>query len=106
MCDNELLKITYEAYGFRVHSMSEAVLYHPDYGYSMQLDQWNPLKDDAQAMALLKRFPVHCIDALDNMIPHGPMEDSDFRHLDINRVIVECVAKKLQPSSNNEDPHG
>jgi hypothetical protein len=50
------------------------------------------LNDDAQAMALLKRFPVTCIDALDTLIGYGPQKDEDNRDLDMNREIVRAVA--------------
>lgn len=43
---------------------------------------YDPLYDDAQAMALVKKFPIDCLNA---MCREGSK--------DFNRAIVECVAK-------------
>jgi hypothetical protein len=60
--------------------------------------QYDPLTNDAQAMALLKRFPVTCVDALDNLVQWGPHTDADRQGLDMNRAICECVAKLRTPA--------
>ena len=54
----------------------------------------NPLEDDAQAMALVKRFHLH-IDQRPGK--HVTVQDPHFAHLleetsDLNRAIVRCVA--------------
>lgn len=61
--------------------------------------RWNPLEDDAQAMALVKEM------ALDIYWLNGGLKwrvecfthkDISVHNYDINRAIVECVAKMQQ----------
>ena len=50
---------------------------------------YDPLHDDAQVMALVKKFPQ---DTLTAFIQHQ-QERWMGRQFDLNRAIVECVAK-------------
>lgn len=53
-------------------------------------DPYNPLHDDTQAMALVKKFPAACIDAMND----ARWEAFNLNEpLDINRAICECVAQ-------------
>jgi hypothetical protein len=57
---------------------------------------YEPLHNDEQAMALMKRFKLHCVvgdlSHLHWMVaPHGNMPDCSTG-TDLNRAIVECVA--------------
>jgi hypothetical protein len=101
MSDNELLKLAYEAYGFRLHSMSSAVLYHQDFGTSIRLDQWNPLIDDMQAFHLIQRLSLHIDQRPGKQIS---VQDPHFEHIvygtDLNRAVVECAAKIQHHRSN------
>lgn len=63
-----------------------------------------PLTDDAQAMALIQRFPVTCVDAMGDLapldefgdaIPWGYQSDESNRAVNINRVVCEAVAKMM-----------
>lgn len=102
MTDEEMTKRCAEAMGMSWEAEQKRMADRDGKWLSgYETPRYDPLVNDEQAMALVKRFPVHCIDALDNMIPHGPMEDADFRHLDINRVIVECVAKMHAASTRS-----
>lgn len=67
--------------------------------------EWEPLENDAQAMALVKRFNVHCIrhsnrgnetwwaNTTGGLFKQGVNED------DLNRAIVYCVAA-MQEAKN------
>lgn len=107
MDDLEMTKLCAEAMGYEYkQGDSDIVWASCDAGF---MGRYRPLVDDAQAMALLKRFPVTCVDALDNLVEWGPHTDSDRQGLDMNRCIVECVAKmqsaKLAPPMNVKEPN-
>ena len=120
MSDNELLKLTYEAYGFRLHSMSSKVLYHADYGTSMKLDDWNPLRDDAQAMWLVERLRLNiCTPYKQDANPGWEVFNDGVEGVGgtegqvivvnafLNRAIVECAAKlQLQSSISKQRQSG
>jgi len=53
---------------------------------------YDPLHDDAQAMALVKKFAV-CITLLANTYWEVVSVMTTARSVDLNRAIVECVAK-------------
>ena len=58
----------------------------------------DPLHDDAQAMALVKRYPRECIAAMQvwmSIAANAP--EFVERAIDLNRAIVECVAKMRKP---------
>lgn len=67
------------------------------------LANFNPLHDDAQAMALVKKFGLDIISD-----PDASGKDWDVRHLltsascstDLNRAICECVAKMQKAKAN------
>jgi len=80
MTDLELTKLCADAMGGVVtHELPRG---HKGAGW-IRLDGkiFSPLKDDVQAMALLKRFPIDCLNA---MCREG---SADF-----NRTICEAVA--------------
>lgn len=65
---------------------------------------WDPLHDDAQAMALVKKFKLTIgFDIVSNqwtaISEHGQAYDGDS--CSINRAIVECVAK-MQAAKTSE----
>jgi hypothetical protein len=92
MTDEEITRLSAEAMGY------EIVGFETKNGGIMARSKthhliWNPLNDDEHAMALIKQFPVTCIDALDNLIGWGPEKDEDNRELDLNTEVVMAVAR-------------
>lgn len=60
------------------------------------VEHWEPLKDDAQAMALVKKMELMISPPIEpremQWLVTG-MSLPSSRNLDLNRAIVECVAK-------------
>jgi hypothetical protein len=62
-------------------------------------DDFDPLHDDAQAMALVKKFELTIIRLYSQDDPTwlvstpGWVNKFESKHSDLNRAIVECVAK-------------
>jgi len=81
MTDLEMTRLCAEAMGFEPYADQ------PPYNY-------DPLYDDAQAMALVKKFGVALYQGETGCwyadLPGFAMR---VRSLDLNRAIVECVAK-------------
>lgn len=84
MDDLTITRLCAEAMGW-----PKGAVCHPD---SLILDgdtkKYNPLHDDAQAMALVKKYPAECIKAID--------EELGQTIPNYNRAICECVAKMQQ----------
>lgn len=102
MTDLEMTKLCAEAMGFTesVHydprtpaCKPPSILIEVSHHY---YEIFDPLNDDARAMALVKRFRPHM-----NANKEGSWwvlsETSEGKGPDLNRAIVECVAK-LKPS--------
>lgn len=71
--------------------------------YECQGEKFDPLHDDAQAMALVKQFKLTIdspISADDNWMVSTGTVDSIVKNAGLNRAIVECVAKL---SGQNEE---
>ena len=97
MNDLEMTKLCAEAMGLDIKdgSLSSEV-----YGaaYFVMADgkeyarHFDPLHDDAQAMALVKEYPLECCEAIwaeaGRWAPGYRKDNADY-----NRAIVECVAK-------------
>ena len=85
-----MTKLCAEAMGFErvVHELSNIVA---DY------KRYDPLHDDAQAMALVKKLRLSIVATSDGLWIAGPQgidrTDFDIENVDLNRAIVECVAK-------------
>lgn len=101
MTDLEMTKLCAEAMGFESSEWSRFVQ-HPspssvpvreseDDGYT----SFDPLHDDAQAMALVKKFNLFINKGFDYMPFRWFVVGyrSDGADADLNRAIVECVAK-------------
>ena len=56
------------------------------------MSSYKPLHDDAQVMALMKKFPLQTILALSDHLDRYPLEDAPERAAEINRVVCECIA--------------
>ena len=90
MTDLEMTRLCAESMGLWFgHSKSDDTdnLYVSKTAISGPWEVYDPLHDDAQAMALVKKFPGYCLHALTCELEVEP-EKRDF-----NRAIVECVAK-------------
>lgn len=104
MTDEEIIKLCAEAMDIRLATTEAGELAHmcgiPYYHNGMRTIAYDPLHNDAQAMALVKRFkldiahwlPDECSGV--NVFYFGgkvkaQIETSDA---DINRAICECVA--------------
>lgn len=64
--------------------------------WEQRLFDYDPLHDDAQAMALLKRFGLFLGRFSDGMwCVDSPLQEEQmcsYRNCDLNRAICECVA--------------
>src|SRR5882757_2839988 len=88
--DLEMVKACAEAMGLRL-KLDDCGSYYDEEG-SVRV-YW-PLGKDAQAMALVKRFKLRsiCVNGSDNWsVSRGFLESA--MNPDLNRAIVECVAK-------------
>lgn len=101
MTDLELTKICAEAMGYTQITGSPI---RDEDGKS-----YRPLHDDAQAMALVKKFNLSCIGPVEEYPdwiagPNGMESNNcDANHSNLNRAICECVAKmQLSRNSNRE----
>ena len=102
MTDLEITKLCAEAMGFHAeYCYGEEVTYLLVWVGDDSGKTYNPLHDDAQAMALVKKFKVRLayleiregevVEAaisMNNEVPY-----SFARSTDLNRAICECVAK-------------
>ena len=100
MTDLEITKACAEAMGVR--TVERAIGPHSGQAPALQLSgigpgpiEWyDPLHDDAQAMALVKRFGLAIV-CVGEFWEIGPSDDFSEPHCstDLNRAICECVAK-------------
>lgn len=102
MTDLEITKLCADAMGFDYARKVEMCPICDEYGWS-----WEPLTNDAQAMAMVKRFFLYIghYDYANEDSPDVisrwevyPKEPQAIRHLrgvdpNLNRAICECVAK-------------
>ena len=91
MTDTEITKACADAMGLKLSTISNAKVYIFD---AMGFQQfYQPLHNDAQAMALVKKFGL----AIDTPLPNGEIDvnsqTSHCRSTDINRAICQCDAK-------------
>ena len=104
MTDLEITRLCAEAMGYVDKSVGESI------GGIMVCGErfhfiWNPLEDDAQAMALVKKFNLlinwntktECW--VMPMMAEGSMFDS-ADHANLNRAICECVAKMTKEKAS------
>ena len=94
MTDLELTKLCAEAMGYLPKEWSQSIKVPEQLLCDGRL--YDPLHDDAQAMALVKKFKLRSICVNDNgsdnwSVSRGFMESA--MNPDLNRAIVECVAK-------------
>jgi hypothetical protein len=93
MTDLEMTKLCAEALGYIKNpnrAGTENLFFDPD------IDQYvvfNPLKNDAQAMALVKKFGLTCGPLGSGWWLVSPYGGDGVKNADLNRAIVECVAQ-------------
>lgn len=103
MTDLEITKACAEAMGFKLRRGP------PDFEYieiEPNGEYYNPLHDDAQAMALVKKFRLH----IDSNISKTAWSvfwmswggDETVVNANLNRAICECVAKLITNGAMNE----
>lgn len=89
MTDLEMTKLCAEAMGYSESRASLVVLAGQVIVNDGVNSRFDPLHDDAQAMALVKRFPLECAQTVSDWADDW-ITDSDAN---LNRAIVECVAE-------------
>jgi len=94
MTDLEMTKLCAEAMGIRVWKETKPG------GFSRYRDEmkhsYNPIHNDAQAMALVKRFGLSISWPKGQVVTVMSLETRFAESKDYNRAIVECVAKMQQ----------
>jgi hypothetical protein len=103
--DHEIIELCATAMGWRPHRISpKKSLYNDILRTSMPRKNWNPLKNDAQAMAIAKRFPQYALGAFAGMcgdiIDRGALTGCGYN---VNWGICNSVANWQRfrlPSSN------
>lgn len=107
MTDLEMTKCCAEAMGFRAIVQDGSVTY---VGPVKELQVfYDPLHDDAQAMALVKHLKLSvgfnggwgCVKNAEN----GMLRCGAYHFDSLNRAIVECVAKMTQNASQTHQDH-
>lgn len=100
MDDLTITKLCAEAMGWKLEEFSRGFRCRDEDNYIVCIigkssvpENYDPLHDDAQAMALVKQFPIQCIGAMWEAVKsHNPTT----QRFDLNRAICECVAKVQQ----------
>jgi hypothetical protein len=93
MTDLEMIKKCAEKMGYKffVSSYGETCVEWPS--DEEGAIQYVPLYDDAQAMALVKRFNLSMIKLNNWLVNNAPNQKDAIINKDLNRAIVECVAR-------------
>lgn len=92
MTDIEITKLCARAMGIKVFRPENRSGWWE--GSVLFATPYEPLRDDAQAMALVKRFPLETLAAMTNHIRvSANVPEMIERALGLNRAICECVAK-------------
>ncbi len=90
MTDLEMTKLCAEAMGF-----DKTYSFYGEKWFERAVKRsWHPLENDDQAMALVKKFGLR-IEPIEVVFGVSPFEwqVGETRNPDLNRAIVECVAK-------------
>src|SRR3990167_6496651 len=102
MTDLEMTKLCAEAMGYRLLRVENGFMQSENH-YFIQSGSYNPLHDDAQVMALVKKFNLRITGRFrmstsekagdyEWMVRKRPV-DAPIINADLSRAIVECVAK-------------
>ena len=115
MTDLEITKLCAQAMGFTAETNWGPICQiRVDHGVGIHLrfgnttssyftQDYNPLHDDAQAMALVKKFciEIHCRTDRNGWYAGLVESDGMTPNVDLNRAICECVAKMQEKRSND-----
>lgn len=101
MTDLEMIKLCAEAMGIRLEWDGDPREWQPMFYEGKTYHLYDPLHDDAQAMALVKKFGLFlsgpCPESPEWDVSHGINDGmgkfSAASNGNLNRAIVECVAK-------------
>lgn len=95
MTDLEMTRLCAEAMGFDnlVYSDGWPFTYREAFGSVAMADKYTPLTNDAQAMALVKKFRLFIDGSRESYWQVHCAPDYGSFNSDLNRAIVECVAK-------------
>lgn len=104
MTDLEMTKLCAEAMGLHIVKVMPAIVIVSDDKTEIESYGYDPIENDAQAMALVKRFEIAPLwmpkqGAWEAWLPHSKTAWPPTYSLDLNRAIVECVAK-MQAAKN------
>ena len=102
MTDLEMMRLCAEAMGLEVIPYDGAIVVfvkRPKRGEQ----EYRPLHDDAQAMALVKKFnlTIRQICLTPNVLQQWQINDGGPSNYSLNRAIVECVAKMQKARSTD-----
>ena len=99
MTDLEMTRLCAEAMGLSPRVFSDSTEPHDkEYKWVTTLagERWNPLQYDAQAMELVKKLRLNIFTLGPHKVWHvepDDREDDSVEGKDLNRTIVECVAR-------------
>lgn len=110
MIDLKLTKLCAEAMGYTLHQFEKRVWILSG-SEAIGDKEYMPLSDDAQAMALVKRFELRLAKFLrkDVWLVEDKWERNSTNNHDLNYAICECVAKmqlaKVEADRRFGQPH-
>lgn len=94
MTDLEITKLCAEAMGYTVCGSQEpSTVFYPHPNVGSVICVYEPMNNDAQAMALLKKFKLSVDDANDGGWFVVGIGGAQGANQDLNRAICECVAR-------------
>ena len=99
MTDLELTKRCAEAMGIGVEESHGVLAAYAKHDQHLVMEVYDPLHDDAQVMALVKKFELAVAWSWAHRISVQPKPEDDepikhhCTHTDLNRAIVECVSR-------------
>ncbi len=107
MTDLEITRLCAEAMGRHLYWDGETAMLSPVIDGKERNERYNPLHDDAQAMALVKRFNVKLTKTpkYETWRTVAYSEDNYFlsatTNQDLNRAICETIAKMQQEKAHS-----
>ena len=90
MTDPEMTKLCAEAMGYPLVEVDGLRVWC---GINFAHDIFDPLHDDAQAMALVKKFGMNLCKNREETQWYASIRGGSAWDADLNRAIVKCVAK-------------
>jgi hypothetical protein len=109
MTDLEMERLCGQAMGY---VRTDITIHDDDFKCYQEMNDYYPLRDDAQAMALVKKLGLHISCHVDeNGTLRWQVSDDDLvwtdAHISLNRAIVECATGSTKLSSlSTSTPEG